>query len=213
MQRAGRAARGTGRVGEFIWFHPVWCKSERAPPPPTRRARGSGLRQVMSIKDVEDKTDSETKINEEEKATQAKKKQVNKKTLVQQRVRLDDSLWRIVNEPGCICTIVLKAFDEPNTNGPARHQYKTGCCSHCSLSKGSTTWIDTCRRPCPPKPRAKAPPHVRKAVEAALITWRAKKRAVEFPPNCVLTQGGSWDVFLHIRVIREMTQNMHLVSE
>ena len=167
----------------------------------------------MNIEDVEDKTDFETKINEEERATQAKKKQVNKKTLVEQQARLDDFLWQIVNEPGCIRAIVLKAFDEPNTNGPARHQYETGCYSHCSPSKGSTTRIDTCRQPCPPKPRAKTPPHVRKAVEAALITWRAEKEAVEFPPNCVLTQGGKGDVFLHIRVIREMTQNVHLVSE
>ena len=90
MQQAGRAARGTSRVGEFIWFHPVWCKGEQAPPLPTRRARGSGLRQVMSIEDVEDKTDSETEIDEEKKATQAKKKQVNKKTLVKQQAWLDD---------------------------------------------------------------------------------------------------------------------------
>ena len=69
MQQAGRTARGTGRVGEFIWFHPVWCKGERAPPP-TRCPGGSRLREVMGINDVEDKTDSEeSEIDEETKAT------------------------------------------------------------------------------------------------------------------------------------------------
>ena len=62
------------------------------------------------------------------------------------------------------------------------------------------------------KPRAKAPPHVRKAVEAALITWRAERGAVEFR-NSRLTQGGRYDVFLPIEDIREMTRNVHLVRE
>ena len=144
MQRAGRAARGAGRVGEFIWFHPVWCKGERAPPPP-RRAGSSGLRLVISIDDVDDKTESETEIDEEKRANRAKKKQTGKKTLIEQRARLDDSLWRIVNESGCIRTMFLKAFDDPNIDDAPRHRYETGCCSRCSPNEGSTTRIHTRR--------------------------------------------------------------------
>ena len=136
----------------------------------------------MGINDVEDKTDSEeSEINEEKKATRAKKKAVNKKTLVKQRAQLDDYLWRAFNESGCIRTIILKAFDEPDLSSAPRRWYKPGCCSRCSPNeRGSTTRINTCRQPRPPKPRAKAPPHVRKAVEAALITWRAEKEAIKF---------------------------------
>ena len=93
VQRAGRrAARGTGRVGKFIWFHLVWCKSERAPPP-TQRPGDSRLREVMGINDVEDKMDSEeSEIDKEKKTTRAKKKAINKKTLVEQQAWLDNYL-------------------------------------------------------------------------------------------------------------------------
>ena len=64
----------------------------------------------MSINDVEDQTDfdSETEMDEEKRASRIKKKQVNKKTLVEQQARMDDYLWQIVNESGCVTNLIFQ---------------------------------------------------------------------------------------------------------
>lgn len=150
-------------------------------------------------------------MDEQEKANQIKRRQVGKKTLIEQRARLEDSLCRIVNESKCTRAIILKAFDELNTDDAPRHQYETDCCSHCKPDGGFTTKIILCKQPRSIKPRAKAPSHVRKAVETALKIWRAEKEVVEFADNR-LVQDKNYDIFLSDVLIREMTRNVHLIK-
>lgn len=69
MQRAGRATCGSGRIGEFIWFYPEWCKGERINVLAT--VRPSQLRKVMNIND---EVDSETERDEEKREEKVKKK-------------------------------------------------------------------------------------------------------------------------------------------
>jgi superfamily II DNA/RNA helicase len=69
MQRADRVVRKFDRLDEFIWFHLVWCKKERA----VMSIRDSKLNQFRQVMNMNDKSDSKFELDEEKKEKQKKK--------------------------------------------------------------------------------------------------------------------------------------------
>lgn len=208
MQRAGRVARNAERTGEFIWLHPRWCKEAREGIS-SRRPRHSQLSQVMSI-DIADVSNSETEEDETTRKIQAERQKARSKTDLERRAVMKDSLWRMINESSCIRIMILQTLNEPNLINVPRH-YETGCCSNCNPTRGSTSQIESYRKLPFKPPRAKAPSHVRRAVEVALKKWRDEKGTIEFEDS-ILVQDCNYEIFLSDKRIKNITRNAHLMT-
>ncbi len=68
MQRVNRVVRESDRLDEFIWFHLVWCKEERA----VMSARDSKLSQLRQMMNMNDKSNLKFELNEEKEKKQKK---------------------------------------------------------------------------------------------------------------------------------------------
>ncbi len=82
MQRIDRVAKKLNRFDEFIWFHFVWCKEERAATS-TRNSKFNQWRQIMNIND---KFDSKFELNEQKKS----KRRNNNST---KKLKWNNVLW------------------------------------------------------------------------------------------------------------------------
>ena len=202
VERAGRAARAPDRMGEFIWLHPVWCKGERTSAP-ANEPGPSQLRQVMSINDD---VDSESEVDEEKRKEQVMKRQENQKTLKDSRAALEDSLYRMINEPGCARKIILSAFDEPDLQDFDKRRYETGCCSKCTPEGGHAADVDAARKVKATAPRPKAKKFERLAIIEDLEIWRDRVGLLEFQGSR-LTQGGQCKFFMSEAIMKSISRD------
>lgn len=215
MQRAGRAARGSGRLGEFIWFYPRWCKGPRT----SSSVEGpsvSQLRRVTTANDMTEASSSETDtgMNDEARKNREREKRKAKKTFIQQRTDMENSLWRLINEDkkeNCIRKIILTTLNEPNMINYSSRVYPIGCCSDCDSNGWSIPEIALHQKPRPRRVNDKTPIRVRTAVETALKKWRDEKGSQEFSGS-ILVQGNDYSLFLDDDIIKDITKNVHSMN-
>lgn len=189
-------------MGEFIWFHPVWCKGERTDVPVT----GPGPSQLRQVMNVNDDVDSESELDEKKREEQVMKKQEHKKTLKDLRAALEDSLYRMVNESGCARKIILGAFDEPGLQDFDKRHYEAGCCSRCTPEGGHAAAVDAARKVKAPAPRPKATKLERLAIVEGLEKWRDRVGPLEFKTNR-LAQGGQYKFFMSESIMKSISRD------
>lgn len=110
MQYAGYAARVPDHTSEFIWLHPVQIKGEKNSAPITEPSPS----QLCQVINIHDDTDLKSEVDEEKQKEQIKKKQENKKTLKDLQAAIEDTLYQMINEPGCVRKIIFSALDKPD---------------------------------------------------------------------------------------------------
>jgi hypothetical protein len=174
LQRAGRAARGSGINGEFIWLVDGWCFEIE---PTTNKKLNphtlnplSQLSQVSYTKLIDSDSDLSIQQTMELMSSQPTAKRRSRKVLkdAERRMKLPSGFWEVINGTQCIRTCIIRFFDDGYDL--VREPPINGCCSRCSN-------LDI---PQSPKPKqligsTKSARWFGPAVREKLLTWRKVK--------------------------------------
>jgi len=180
MQRAGRAARGSGRSGRFIWLVNSWCFGPTAEQLqlPHKPARVSSLAK-SSQQEVDNAsgTDGLGSSDLEQSVSARKSKGVVAKAEAKRRSNLAKGFWKLFNRDTCIRRGILEYFGEDLSNF---HRPAGYCCCKCAgvilkLKLAHAVHI------------VQSVAKITKAVKIALLKWRTTKASSWFKDS-ILTK-------------------------
>lgn len=158
FQRAGRAARGQGIYGEFIWLIEPWCVGPKAKSLniPHKTLAPSQLSQSFQ---------SESAFTSPPPSPRTRTRKTTEEE--DRRSRMPAIFWLMINGQSCIRLRVLEHFGEDVTG---YQRSSAPCCSVCDgeIITPPSTKCHTIRF-------TQSAAWITTAVEAALRTWRANK--------------------------------------